>query len=181
MLSHSRDEDKEFTSYEISLSTWFHTSPLWEANVWGAWSRTYNFNRDWLAFYAHAGSWLGVHVSDEVLLNLNLGMFVEGNPDNEVEDITWNARPAVTWNPWNDVSLRLYVDNLFVRSADRMERIIAGFLFSWNFLPKSWIYFAINDVRDRSEEYDGMGSLLPARMHVVGQAAVLKVKYLYYF
>ncbi|MBR9975878.1 MAG: carbohydrate binding family 9 domain-containing protein [Bacteroidetes bacterium] len=180
MLAQSKDEAKEFTSYEISLSTWFHTNPIWEANFWGAYSRTYNFNRDWLAFYSHVGSWLGLHVTDDILLNLNLGMFVEGNPDNEIEDITWNARPAVTWNPWNDVSLRLYVDNLFVRSADRMERLIGGFLFSWNFLPKSWIYFAINDVRDRSEQYDGAGLLLPSRLHVVGQAAVVKVKYLYY-
>ncbi len=181
MLAKSKDEQKEFTSYELNFSTWFHTNPIWEANVWGAWSRTYNFNRDWLAFYSHLGGWLGWHSTDEINLGLNLGMFVEGNPDGEVEDITWNARPTITYTPWNDVSLRVYVDNLYVRSSDCMEQVIAGFLFSWNFKPKSWIYFAINDVRDRSDQYDSFGSLLPPRMHIIGQAAVLKVKYLYYF
>lgn len=177
----SKDEGKEFTSSEISLSTWFHTHPRWEASVWGAYLRTYNFNRDWLAFYGHLSGSAAWHMMDEVAVGLNAGMFIEGNPDNEIEDITWNARPSVTWNPWNNVSLRLYVDNLFVRSSDRMEQVIAGFLFSWNFLPKSWVYFAVNDIRDRSEQYDGLGTPLPDRMHIVGQAAVLKVKYLYYF
>lgn len=180
-LARSKDNAVEFTSYEVSLSTWFHTSPRWEGNVWGLYTHTYNFNRNWLAFYSELNGSFGWHVTDDVLLNLSGGMFVEGNPDDEIEDITYNARPAVTWNPWNDVSLRLYVDNLFVRSTDRMERLIAGFLFSWNFLPKSWVYFAFNDIRDRSPEFDGAGLLLPRRMHIIGQAAVLKVKYLYYF
>ncbi|MFA6233567.1 MAG: DUF5916 domain-containing protein [Bacteroidota bacterium] len=180
-LGRSKDEEKEFTSYEVSLSTWFMTNPLWEANLSGAYSRTYNFTRDWLAFYTYMSGWIGLHATDEVYVGVNLGMFVEGNPDNEIEDITWNARPAVTFTPWNDVSFRVYVDNLFVRSSDRMEQVIGGFLFSWNFLPKSWVYFAINDVRERSDQYDAFGNLTPVRMHIVGQVAVLKVKYLYYF
>ncbi|MBE0643447.1 MAG: carbohydrate binding family 9 domain-containing protein [Bacteroidetes bacterium] len=181
LIARSKDEEKEYTSSEINFSTWFHTDPLWEGNIWGAYSRTYNFNRNWASFYSQLGAWLAWHTTDEVYVSLNAGMFIEGNPDNDIEDITWNARPAINWTPWNDVNLRLYVDNLFVRSSDRMEQVIAGFLFSWNFKPKSWIYFAINDVRDRSEQYDGIGMPLPVRMHVVGQAAVLKVKYLYYF
>jgi hypothetical protein len=180
-LGRSKDEKIEFNSYELSFSTWFNTSPLWEANVQGGYSRTYNFNRDWLAFYSNLSGWLGWHATNELYLGLNLGVFIEGNPENEIEDITWNSRPALTYTPWNDVTLRLYVDNLFVRSSDHMEQVIAGLLFSWNFKPKSWIYFAVNDVRDRSEQYDTIGTLLPVRTHIVGQVAVLKVKYLYYF
>jgi hypothetical protein len=180
-LARSKDNAREYDSYEISFSTWFQSSPLWSLNVWGAYARTYNFSRDWLAFYTYMSGSFGWHATDDVQLGTDIGIFVEGNPDDEIEDITWNARPSVTYTPWNDVSLRLYVDNLFVRSSDRMERVIAGFLFSWNFLPKSWVYFAINDVRDRSAEYDAFGIPLPSRMHIIGQAAVLKVKYLYYF
>ena len=73
------------------------------------------------------------------------------------------------------------VDNLFVRSTDRMERIIAGFLFSWNFLPKNWIYFAINEFKDRSDQYDANNNLLQNKMHTTDRAAVFKIKYLYYF
>jgi hypothetical protein len=62
----------------------------------------------------------------------------------------------------------------------RWERIIDGFLFSWNFLPKRWIYFAINELRDRSDQYDENNNLLPSTMHVTDRAAVLKIKHLYY-
>lgn len=176
-----REKEKDFTSYELSFSSWFHTNPKWEANLWGGFSRTYNFDRDWLAFYSWTGLWIGWHATESLYFNLDGGQWIEGNPDGGIEDITWNARPSLTVTPVNDLSFRLYVDNVFVRSTDRMQHIITGFLVSWNFLPKSWIYFAINDIRDRSEEYDAMERLLPERMHVIDQAAVLKVKYLYYF
>jgi hypothetical protein len=176
-----KEEQVEFTAYELSLSTWFHTSPVWEGNIWGGWSRTYNFDRDWLAYYSWIGGWFGWHASTTMYFDIDIGQWIEGNPDGGIEDITWNARPSLTVTPVNDLSFRLYVDNVFVRSTDHMERVIAGLLVSWNFLPKSWVYFAINDIRDRSEEYDGSGLLQPTRMHIVDQAAVLKIKYLYYF
>lgn len=107
--------------------------------------------------------------------------FVEGHPGGGVEDVTLNARPYFSLTPINDLNVRVYVDNLYVKSSRQLERVIAGLLFSYNFLPKSWIYLAINEVRDRSDEYDAAGTLLPHRMHVVDRAGVLKVKYLYYF
>jgi hypothetical protein len=108
-------------------------------------------------------------------------MFIEGRPGGSIEDITHNARPYFSLTPVNYLNVRVYLDNLFVRSTDRMEQMIGGLLFSYNFLPKSWIYFAINEIRDRSEEYDGTGMLLRNRLHVNDRAAVLKLKYLYYF
>ena len=108
-------------------------------------------------------------------------MWIEGNPSGDVEDITYNARPFFTITPINDVSARIYLDNVFVKSSDKLERVIFGFLFSYNFSPKSWIYLAVNEIRDRSEEYDLIGNALPQRMHVVDRVGVLKVKYLYYF
>ena len=108
-------------------------------------------------------------------------MFIEGDPDGNIEDITYNARPFFSLTPINNLNFRVYVDNVFVRSTDRMERIIGGFLFSWNFLPKSWIYLAVNEFQDRSEEYDANNNLLPGRMHTTDRAGVFKIKYLYYF
>ena len=75
----------------------------------------------------------------------------------------------------------MYVDNVYSTETKKIESIIAGFLFSWNFLPKSWVYFAINEFHDRSDEFDSSGNLLPNRIHVKDRAAVLKLKYLYYF
>ncbi len=177
----SKDENIVYNSSSINLSSWFDLSQKWNANLYGGYEHTYNFDREYLAFY----SWLGAEAEWKALDILEIGtsynMFIEGNPNGNIEDITYNARPFFSLTPINNLNFRVYVDNVFVRSTDRMERIIAGFLFSWNFLPKSWIYFAINDFQDRSDEYDVNNNLLPNRMHTTDRAGVFKIKYLYYF
>jgi hypothetical protein len=110
-----------------------------------------------------------------------MNVFVEGNPDNNVEDITYNARPYLSVTPANDLNIRAYLDHVYVRSTKQTQQIIFGLLFSYSFLPKSWIYLAVNEVRDRSDEFSSSGALLPNTLHVRDRVSVLKVKYLYYF
>jgi hypothetical protein len=118
---------------------------------------------------------------NEIFIGTSYDMFIEGNPDGNIEDITYNSRPFVTITPFNNLKMRVYFDNVFVRSTDRFERFIIGFLFSYNFSPKSWIYFAYNEVQDRSDQFNEIGNLLPNKMHVVNRAGVFKIRYLYYF
>ncbi|HQI42063.1 MAG TPA: DUF5916 domain-containing protein [Ignavibacteriaceae bacterium] len=177
----SKDEEIHYDSYSINLNSWFDISQIWSANAWGGYQKTYNFGRNYLASYAWAGfsaNWKALNI---LTVGTSYDMFIENNPDGNIEDITYNARPFLSFTPINNLNLRVYVDNVFVRSTDRMERIIGGFLFSWNFLPKSWIYLAINEFRDRSNEYDVNNNLLPNRMHTTDRAGVFKIKYLYYF
>lgn len=180
-LKKSKDEKVLYTHYDATFSSWYSISPKWNGNLFGGYAKTYNFSRRYLAFY----SWLGAIFSWRPLKFLELGssydMFIEGNPDGNVEAITYNARPFVSLKPVNDLSLRVYVDNVFSSESDKLESMIVGVLFSWNFLPKSWVYFAFNDFRDRSDRYDSMGNLMPTKLHVTDRASVLKVKYLYYF
>jgi hypothetical protein len=180
-LGKAKDENIIYNDYNVSLSTWFNISQNWNGNLYGGYERTYNFDREYVAFY----SWLGAYAEWNLLNTLNIGtsynMFIEGNPEGNVEDITYNARPFFSFTPINNLNFRVYVDNVFVRSSDKMERIITGFLFSWNFMPKSWIYLAINELRDRSDQYDSNNNLLPNTMHITDRAAVFKIKYLYYF
>jgi hypothetical protein len=177
----SRDLDQEYDSYSLNVSTWFSVSPAWNGNVWGGVERTFNFSRRYLAFYAWMGAWAEWKVSTTVGFGGTMNGFVEGNPSGGVEDVTVNSRPFVSLTPVNNVNVRLYVDNVYVRSSDRLEGITAGLLFSYNFLPKSWFYLAVNEERDRSPEYDPFGAPLPLRMHTTARAAVIKVKYLHYF
>lgn len=177
----SKDNEVVYNSYSLNLSSWFDISQKWSGNLYGGYSHTYNFGREYLAAY----SWLGINFEWKPLNILETGtsynMFIEGNPEGKIEDITYNARPYFSITPVNNLNFRVYVDNVFVKSTDRMERIIAGFLFSWNFLPKSWIYLALNEVRDRSDLYDINNNLLPNKMHTTDRAGVFKIKYLYYF
>ncbi len=178
-LSYGRAKDKGrvYTGYEANFSTWFNIHPRWDGSLWGGYSRGWNFARDWLAFYG----WAGISFYYRPTTNLSLGVEInshfEGNPDNRIEDVIINSRPSITVTPVNDVSVRVYVDNTYRQSSDRVEQLITGLLFSWNFLPKSWVYFAINDLRDLQQP-EGL-SRIP-EMRIRDQAAVLKLKYLYY-
>lgn len=180
-LAKSKDEGIEYTSSDITFSSWYDISPKWNGNLYGGYSKTYNFSREYLAYYLWLGAGISWRTFDFLELGTSYDMFIEGNPEGNTEDITFNARPYFSLTPVNNLNIRTYVDNVFVRSSDKMERVIVGFLFSWNFLPKSWIYFAYNEFRDRSDEYDMNNNVLPNRMHVTDRAGVFKVKYLYYF
>ncbi|MBE0557868.1 MAG: hypothetical protein IH628_11605 [Proteobacteria bacterium] len=157
---------------EVSLSTWFNTSPEWHLNVYGGYTKTYNFRRHYLAYYSWMGVYFEWNTTDILELGATLDTFVEGNPANQIEDITYNTRPFVSVTPINDLNLRMYLDIVYTRSSQQIQRTILGFLFAYNFLPKSWIYFAVNEYRDRPD----VGPI-----EVRDRAGVLKIQYLYYF
>jgi len=177
----AKDEGVRFNSYTLNFSSWSNVNPRLNAYLGGGYSRTYNFNRGYLAYY----SWSSLELTYLIFNSLQIGsianMFIEYNPDRAVEDITLNMRPHLSVTPINNLNVRLYLDQVFLRSSEHVEQAIFGLLFSYNFSPKSWIYFAINDIRDRSAQFDETGELLPQRMHVVDRAGVFKLKYLYYF
>ncbi|KPJ61517.1 MAG: hydrolase [Latescibacteria bacterium DG_63] len=181
LTGRSKELEKEFTSYEVDFSTWASISPKWEASLYGSVAKSYNFSRDYLAFFTWAEGDVEWNALDILEVGTSLGLFIEGSPDNRIEDITVNTRPYVSVTPVNDLSVRAYLDNVYVRSTGRIEQLIGGLLFSYNFRPKSWIYLAINEIHDRSDEYDSLGGLLPNRLHLTDRACVIKLKYLFYF
>lgn len=177
----SKDQGIKYDSYEIDYSASFNVSPRWYGNFYGGYSKTYNFSRDYLAPFFSLGGQFGWHALKVLDIGTSYNMFVEGNPEGKIQDITYNARPFFSLTPLNDLNIRMYADNVFVRSTKRIESVIIGFLFSYSFLPKSWIYLAVNEVSDRSDQFDPSGKLLPNTLHVTDRVSVLKVKYLYYF
>ncbi len=168
----SKDAGKLYDSWGTSLSLWMHISPRWAGNIYAEYDRTYNFRRDYLGRYAGLDVEVGWKMFNQFEIGTSYGMYTEWKPDGEVEDITYNARPYCSLTPVNDLNFRLYVDNVYLRSTDKLEHVILGFLFSYNFLPKSWIYLALNQTEQRDQ--------LSRQMRIQERAAVLKVKYLYY-
>ncbi len=177
----SKDKGIRYNSTQMNLNAWFNISPDWNANFYVSLSKTYNFYRDYLALFSSGGAYFRWNMMDQLQIGTSVNFFIEGNPDDEIEEITFNSRPFLSLTPVNNLNIRIYFDNLGFRSTKRLEQTIFGLLFSYNFSPKSWIYLAINEIRDRSDEYDSFGKLLPPRLHVVDRAGVLKVRYLYYF
>jgi len=169
-FTRSKELDVSFNSYSFNLSSWFSINPRWHANLNGGYSRTYNFSRDYLAFYSWWNAYFSWQISRTLQIGTSVSAFIEGNPRGRVEELTYNSRPFISANPINNMNLRIYLDNLFLRSSGQIEQLIGGMLFSYNFSPKSWIYLAINEVQYRPEEV----------LKVRDRAAVFKLKYLYY-
>ena len=177
----AKDQGRVYDTYEVDYSAWFNINPKWNGNVYGGFARTYNFSRDYLGLFSWTGSSFEWHALDVLELGTSLDAYVEWDPDNRIEDVTLNSRPYFSLTPVNNLNVRAYLDNVYVRSTGNVEQLIGGLLFSYNFRPKSWIYFAVNEIRDRSDEFDGMGTLMPNRLHLSDRAAVVKLKYLFYF
>ncbi|GJQ61481.1 MAG: hypothetical protein SCALA702_05340 [Melioribacteraceae bacterium] len=180
-LSDAKDSDINYSSFSANFSSWFNPSAKFSGNLWGGYQKTYNFSRDYLSFYSWAGTSVSSPISTYLEIGTSVDVYIEGDPDYNVEEVIYNARPYFSLTPVNNLNIKMYVDNVYVSSSDKLERLIVGFFFAYNFSPKSWIYLAFNEFRDRSEEYDANNNILPAKLHVTDRAAVLKVKYLYYF
>ena len=176
----SRDAGVEYSNWEATFSSWFNISPQWNANIQAGYAKTYNFARNYLGYYSWFGGEIGLKASKILEIGTSLNSWIEINPDDNIDEITYNARPYFSITPLNDLNLRLYVDNVFLRSTNRMERIIVGFLFSYQFSPKSWIYLAVNEIQDRSP-YLSNNQLVYDKMNIRERAGVFKIKYLYYF
>ncbi|MBN2029040.1 carbohydrate binding family 9 domain-containing protein [bacterium] len=169
-LVRSKDQDIVFDYYSANLSSWFNVNPRWHANLYGGYCKTYNFARDYLAFYSWWNGYIGWQIASALQVGSSISTFVEGNPEGEIEEVTYNTRPFISATPVNNLNVRVYVDNVFMHFTGKLEQIVGGILFSYNFSPKSWIYFAINEVKDRVAD----------RLQVQNRAAVFKLKYLYY-
>ncbi len=181
LAGRSKDQGIEYNSYEIDYNGNFNISTKWNADFNGGYSKTYNFNRNYLAFYTWFGCDFQWNAGDIMQIGTSYNMWVEGNPSGGVEDITYDARPYLSLTPVNNLNVRFYVDNLYDSSTDHLEQLISGFLFSYNFRPKSWIYFAYNELDNREQQYNSLGNPLPLKMHVAAREGVFKIKYLYYF
>ncbi len=168
----AKDSDVKYDNNTLSLSSWYNISPKWSGNLYGGYEKTYNFSREYLSFYSWAGIDFSWKAASIVQLGTSFDMWIEGNPNNDIEEITYNARPWVSVTPVNDLNFYIYVDNLYLRSTQQMERIFLGVLFSYQFSPKSWIYLALNEARDRNNT--------ERNMNLTDRVSVFKIKYLYY-
>jgi len=172
-LGKSKDSGIKYDYNQFSLSSWYNINPKWSANLSGGYSNTYNFARDYLASYSWTRASFSWRATDILRVGTSLNLWIEFDPDKNVEDVTYNARPWVSITPINDLNFYVYVDNVFLQSSDKMESIFIGALFSYQFSPKSWIYFALNEGKNRDNSF--------RTMNLTDRVAVFKVKYLYYF
>jgi hypothetical protein len=175
-----KDRGVVYPTWSVQLSSFYSVSPQWNANLNSGVERSYNFGREYLAMDGWINPQIAWKPFDVLEVGTTFGMYIEGNPEGKTEEVTYNYRPYFSLTPFNDLNFRVYVDNLHLKSSGQRESAIFGFLFSYNFLPKSWIYLAVNEVQDRNGT-DAAGNFIRTGLSTRDRAAVLKVKYLYFF
>jgi hypothetical protein len=136
----------------------------------------YNYYRQWIANQLWIWHWMSFVPFSQLSLITYGDFVIEWDPTGELHAITPIWTPRVEYQINADMDISLYSEFVFLTEAGDLStteiysnRI--GFLFSWNFSPKSWLYVAFNDLR--RDEGNGL--------ELIERIGAVKVKYLIYF
>jgi hypothetical protein len=170
------EAERDYVRKELLLSL--------AGNLFGYWLQInsslgymYNYSQDYLAYRSSTSVFYGYAITPFINPGLSANIWVEWDTLDNLASVTPRLRPYVTF--FFNGDLRFEIFNEMVLQMPRGEFGAAtwssnrfGFLFSWRFRPKSWLYIALNDYREQDEQ----GSLQP--QYRIG---AIKAKYLLYF
>lgn len=153
-------------------------------NLFGYWLQInssfgymYNYSQDFLAYRNSTSFIYSYAITPLINPGLGANMWIEWDTLNSLASVTPRLRPYVTFFFNGDMKLEVFTEMVFGMPRGNISEAAwhsnrFGFLFSWRFLPKSWLYIALNDYREQDEQ----GSLQP--QYRIG---AVKAKYLLYF
>ncbi len=176
----TKDDGVLYHSYDMSLSSWFNTHPSYSASLWGSFSHTYNYSDEYLGYFGNFGGSISYKISSVLKTGSNFGGWYEMDDNAALRKATYNFRPFVNVTPINNLTFRLFSDITVDTETERLNSIFVGFLFSYNFAPKSTIYLALNENLERNEYTEERINRTVTRLQTVQRAAVVKINYLYF-
>jgi hypothetical protein len=139
----------------------------------------YGFNYQ-QGYPAYTGdNWLSLDytIHPKVHLELTAEVWPEWDAMNLIRNATSLITPRIDYIINKSISLGIFSEFVTaseqakIKKTNLIENRI-GFLFSWNFSPKSWLYIAFNDYREQNDQ----GSLVN-----ISRIGAIKAKYLIYF
>ena len=146
-------------------------------NFGGNYSYSYNYARGFLAY--QGANWLSYNYSiiQQMSVGLSANWWIEWDTLNKVLATTPLLRPNINIRFNANMGLTIFSELVMQTPQANFAKtdlysVRTGTLFTWNFLPKSWIYIALNDYRSD----DALSKLQPRY-----QIGAIKVKYLFYF
>ena len=170
------EEDIDYFLRSISLSVWGNGTN-YHTNFGSNYSYSYNYNREFLAYQAKNWFWGAYNAVPRTRLSLSLDNWIEWDTLNTIIAVTTKATPRIDFAITEVMNLGIF--NEFVTeipgtnlSKTELTSNRVGLLFSWNFLPKSWLYIALNDHREQNDD---------AKLELQNQIGAIKAKYLLYF
>jgi hypothetical protein len=170
------EADTNYFQREISLDVWSGFRTNMNINFGFTYSYCYNYRQNWISHQLWLWHWMCFVPASRISLITSCDFIIEYNPAGAIADITPIWTPRIEYKLRHNIDVSLYSEFVFeteegsLSSTEIFSNRI-GFLFAWNFLPKSWFYVAFNDYRENT----GDGLELQQRIGAV------KVKYLVYF
>ena len=169
------EADTQFPVGSLNLSV-DKTHLRYNLNFGGYVGRAYNYTRRYVAYNASDWLFYTFYIAGRVAVVVGGSNNWELDPLGRVAGVTTVTRPRVDVRLNSKVSINLY-DEVVLQTPEtswdstRFRSNRLGCLFSWNFLPKSWLYVAFNDFRVDA----GEGLTLASRVGAV------KLRYLFHF
>lgn len=140
-------------------------------------SYTYNYRQGYPAYQGDNWCWVNYNVHPKIALEVSSNLWFEWDSLNSINSTTSLIIPRIDYminkSLWLAIFSEFVVESPqanFSKSNLINNRI--GVLFSWNFLPKSWLYIAFNDYRAQNEQ---------GKLTNISRIGAIKVKYLFYF
>ncbi|MGQ9818288.1 MAG: DUF5916 domain-containing protein, partial [bacterium] len=145
------EADINYLQRNASLSIWGN-GPSY--NIWAgsSISYSYNYTRNFLAY--QASTWYGFYwtIVPRVSVELNANSWIELDTTNTIITIWPMATPRIYFTITPTMEFSLFNEFVFTTPGTDLGKTDFlsnrfGFLFSYNFKPKSWLYIALNDYR----------------------------------
>jgi len=176
------EADTDYLYRDIEISVWSGMRQTMNLNFGCNYAHRYNYYRSdiydqaWIASQLTIWHWMSFAPISPLSLITDGDIVLEWSPTGELHAITPIWTPRIEYKLRRNIDLSLYSEFVFQTEEARLStaEVISnriGFLFAWNFLPKSWLYVAFNDLRQDT----GAGLQLAERI------AAVKIKYLIYF
>ena len=169
------EADTNYLYRGMNLSTWGNLFSQ-QLNFGCEYTYTYNY---WRGFLAYRGvNWFTYNYSlfENMSIGVNSNLWIEWDTLNTIITMTPRIKPNINFR--FDADMNLNISSEFIMTTPGTDlgdtdlmSMRSGLLFSWNFLPKSWLYIALNDYH-----MDDQGRLEPQY-----QIGAIKAKYLLYF
>lgn len=146
---------------------------------------SYNYQRQYLAWQGSNYFTFSYSFASPVSTTLNSNLWMEWNPDKQVVAMIPRFRPRVDYRITAYMTLSVFDEMVGYAektrlAKSRLQSNRVGMLYTWNFAPKSWLYFAINEY-GALEATERPGGLIREEMKQQYAISAVKLKYLLYF
>jgi len=174
-VSRSYEADTNYLSRSANVGGWV-SGLAYNLNAYAYFNHGYNYSRGFIADNFGGGAWFTYYLAGKVAMMLGLNSYWEMDTIGRVVAVTSPLSPRLDFRFDSRLNFNIY-DNIVLETPETRfsdTRVVSnrvGFLVSWNFLPKSWLYVALNDFRtDRGEG-----------LNLVNRVGAVKLRYLFYF